>query len=230
MFFLVLITFLLQIDCVWSSKNFPTRAPVGPERYEFLTGKLSVGNDLKSRWDRFYGKSQFMYGKKPAKFLAANYHVIPPHGKVLDIGMGEGRNGVFLATKGRQVTGIDISEVAVKKAELLAKEYGTKIKSIVADVEKYDFPPHSFDAIISFYYVDRKLLSRLMKWLKPGGYIFYEAHLIDYKRRLKSKEPDQYFLKKRELLEFFPKFKVLKYSESASDQDMASSIVVKKTL
>ena len=212
-----------------STKGIPTRPPIGSERFEFLTGKISIPTDLKSRWDRFYGKGQYLYGKKPAKFIADNYHVIAPRGKVLDVGMGEGRNGVFLATKGFHVTGIDISDVAVKKAEILAKENQTKIKTIVSDINDYDFPDESFDAIVSFYYVDRKLLGRLMKWLKPGGYIFYEAYLIDYKKQVKSKEPDQYFLKKQELLNFFPNFKVLKYAENSLSPTMSSSICVKKT-
>ena len=143
--------------------------------------------------------------------------------------MGEGRIGVFLATKGYQVTGIDISDVAIKKAEILARENQTKITTIVSHINDYDFPAESFDAIISFYYVDRKLLSRLINWLKPGGYIFYEAHLLDYKKQIKSKEPDQYFLKKQELLNFFPQFKVLKYSENALAPSMSSSICVKKS-
>ena len=40
--------------------------------------------------------------------------------------MGEGRNAVFLAQKGHQVTGIDISSVAIKKARQLAKENGVQ--------------------------------------------------------------------------------------------------------
>ncbi|MDH4469242.1 MAG: class I SAM-dependent methyltransferase [Bacteriovoracaceae bacterium] len=208
-----------------------TRQPVGAERFEFLTGKvISSNSDLKSHWDKAYSKQEFIYGKKPAKFLATNFHVIPSKGRVLDVGMGEGRNGVFLASKGFDVVGIDISSIAVKKAEILAKENQTKITAIVADVNEYHFPPKSFDAILSFYYVDRKLLNKLVGWLKPGGYIFYEGFLIEHKHQIKSPEPDEYFLKKHEVLNFFPKFKILKYSEDTSPQSYTSSIIVKKSL
>ena len=207
------------------------RQPVGAERFEFLTGKdIGSNSDLKSHWDKAYSKQEFIYGKKPAKFLASNFHVIPSKGRVLDVGMGEGRNGVFLASKGFEVVGIDISSIAVKKAEILAKENQTKITAIVADVNEYHFPEKSFDAILSFYYVDRKLLSKLVSWLKPGGYIFYEGFLIDQKHQKKSPEPDEYFLKKHEVLNFFPKFKILKYSEDTSPQSFTSSIIVKKLL
>jgi SAM-dependent methyltransferase len=218
------------LDNLSAKIGVPTRQPVGSERFEFLTGKDTPNPDIKTQWDKVYSKQEFIFGKKPAKFLATNFHVIPSKGRVLDVGMGEGRNGVFLATKGLDVVGIDISKVAVRKAELLAKENQTKITTIVADVNEYQFPPNSFDAIISFYYVDRKLLAKLVSWLRPGGYIFYEGFLIDQKYRIKSTEPDEYFLKKHELVNFFPKFKILKYDEDLLSQSLTSSIIVKKAL
>ena len=66
--------------------------------------------------------------------------------------MGEGRNGVFLATKGFRVTGIDISETGLKKAETLAKEQGVSIETQVVDLEQYQLSPETYDVIICTYY------------------------------------------------------------------------------
>ena len=93
--------------------------------------------------------------------------------------MGEGRNAVFLATQGHKVVGIDISSIAVEKANALASEFRTEIKGVVASLDDYQISEKSFDVILSFYYVDRKLINKMKKWLKPGGLIFYEAHTVE---------------------------------------------------
>ena len=66
------------------------------------------------------------------------------------MGMGEGRHAVFLAQKGYKVTGIDLSSVAVKKANMLASEFGVRIKTVVASLKKYKIPKESFDAVVCF--------------------------------------------------------------------------------
>ena len=59
---------------------------------------------------------------------------------------------------------------------MLAKEFGVKVKGVVATLNKYKIPENSFDAIICFYFVDRSLVEKMKKWLKPGGIIIYEAY------------------------------------------------------
>ena len=77
--------------------------------------------------------------------------------------MGEGRNAVFLATQGHKVVGIDISSVAVKKPTLWRSEFSTEIKGVVASLDDYQIKDKSFDVILSFYYVDRKLIGKMRK-------------------------------------------------------------------
>lgn len=221
--------FLIFIFFIIIDLSAYAKVLVGPERYEQLTGK-SAQKDIKGQWDILYGRSGFVYGKKPSKFLADNFHLIASKGKVLDIGMGEGRNSVFLATKKFDVTGIDISSVAIKKAELLAKEFQTRIQVVEADAQQYDgFKPETFDAIICFYYVDRKLIPKIKKWLKPGGYIFYEAYTIEQKKLGKfNTDPDDFYLKSGELLTLFKSFKVIKHEEITGGSESIASMVARK--
>ncbi len=147
------------------------------------------------------------------------------------MGMSEGRNAVFMAKKGFEVTGIDISSVAVKKARLLAKEQGVNIKTIVASLNDYKFPEKSFDAILDFYYVDRTLVSKMMKWLKPGGLIFFEAHTIKQKQLLgRNSGKDSYYLEEQELLTMFPGFKIIKYDEPFDAETFKASAILQKPL
>lgn len=200
-------------------------------RLSQLSGeKSSVGYSTKKAWDNAYSRPSYIFGKAPAKFLAENFDYLPANSKVLDIGMGEGRNAVFLADKGHSVTGIDISSVAVKKSRMLAKEFGVKIKAIVASLEKYKFPEASFDAIICFYYVDKKLHERMKKWLKPGGVIIYEAYTEKQKTIKNSpKYSDDQYLKPKELLAMFDGLSVLKYEEPLHEKSYRASIILKKT-
>lgn len=208
--------------------NCLARPALGPERYESLTGK-SLQKDIKGQWDLLYGRSGFVYGKKPVKFLAENFHLIRGGGSVLDVGMGEGRNAVFLATKGYAVTGIDISSVAIKKAEELAAENEVTIRSVLGDAKKYQFKPNSFDAVLCFYYVDRELLPVLMNLLKPGGYLYYEAYTIDQKIKAGLKDDDEaYYLKSGELKGLLSGLKIVKYEEGIFGNEFRASAMARK--
>jgi SAM-dependent methyltransferase len=215
---------LLLSSSVWS------RDPISGSRFQQLTG-VKVSQDSKAQWDERYSRPTFIYGKAAANFLAENYQYIPFEGTVLDMGMGEGRNAVFLAQKGYKVTGIDISSVAVKKSYLLAQEFGVKIKGVVASLKDYKIPPQSFDAIICFYYVDRGLVEKIKTWLKPGGILIYEAFTLREKIAKKKKDDplgDEIYLREQELLRLFPGMRVLKYEEPLHEKEYRSSIILKK--
>ena len=204
------------------------REPISGTRFQQLTG-IKISQDSKTQWDQRYSRSTFIFGKTPAQFLAENYQYIPFEGSVLDMGMGEGRNAVFLAQKGYKVTGVDISSVAVKKAYLLAQEFGVNIKGVVASLDEYKIPAHSYDAIICFYYVDRSLTERMKTWLKPGGIIIYEAFTVREKNKKRNSPLEAgEVLREQELLRLFPGMRVLKYEEPLHEKEFRSSIILRK--
>jgi tellurite methyltransferase len=207
---------------VWARQPFPA------SRFEHLTG-AKVNND-KSAWDAKFNRPNYIFGKRPADFLSQNYHYLPFEGGVLDMGMGEGRNAVFLAQKGFKVTGVDISSVAIKKSHLLAKEYGVKIKTVTASLKEYKIEPNSFDAIICFYYVDRDLIDKIQTWLKPGGILIYEAFTTRQRVHPSFRhDSSDYFLKDQELLKMFPQMRILKYEEPLHEKDFRASIILQKS-
>ncbi|MCP4914188.1 MAG: class I SAM-dependent methyltransferase [Oligoflexia bacterium] len=211
---------------VYAAQN---RKAVSPNRYSLLSGIRNPKKDEKVYWDKKYSNTQYLFGKSPAEFLAKNYQFIPRGAKVLDLGMGEGRNAVFLARKGYKVTGVDISSVAVKKSKMLAKEFGVRINTLVADLEKYDFKEGEFDAIICFYYVDKTLHDRMLTWLKPGGVMIYEAHTFNQRKIAGNEQYDKkYLLAPGELLRLFPDLGVLKYEEPLHRGEFTTSIILKK--
>lgn len=218
-----ILTFLI------SSSGF-SRQPIDAKRFEHLSG-VRKSNDPKIYWDKKYAQDSYVFGKTPAKFISANYHYIPPSSKVLDVGMGEGRNAVFLARKGYTVVGVDISAVAVNKAKKLADEFGVRINTFVSSMQKFNPAPGSYDAIICFYYVDRDLNRKLTDWLKPGGILIYESHSVLQKQVPGNESYDDiYLLKPGELLNMFKGMKILKYEEPLHVGEFTASIIVQKPI
>ncbi|WP_459209929.1 class I SAM-dependent methyltransferase [Aquimarina rhabdastrellae] len=131
------------------------------------------------KWNERYKQSSFAYGKQPNVFFE-KWLAQFPSGKILMPADGEGRNGVYAATQGWEVTSLDISETGKDKAFELAKEHKVEITYQVADLADLTFKPASFDAIgliyAHFLAADKsKFHTKLNSYLKPGGIIIFEA-------------------------------------------------------
>ncbi len=198
-----------------------------------LTGNilsLSFANDRdKLFWDKKYETEAYIFGKEPVEFLKEHIDVLP-RGKALDIAMGEGRNAVFLAKNGFAVDGCDISEIAVKKAQDLAKENNVAIHAFVADLETYKLPKDTYDAIVCFYYLQRDLIPQMKEALKPGGMIMYETYTIEnWERGFEGPKNKDYLLKPNELLYLFKDLKIIYYRELVLNNKKAiASLIAKK--
>ena len=105
---------------------------------------------------------------------------IKPEGKVLVVGDGEGRNGVWLATKGFDVTSVDYSPVAIDKINQFAKKCGVKVNAVCADLNAWDWPKEEFDAVVAIYLhfpsaTRTGMHHNMIDALKPGGKVIIEA-------------------------------------------------------
>jgi len=179
----------------------------------------------KSRWDGKYDTETYIFGKTPIPFLVENLHLLPK-GKTLDIAMGEGRNGVYLATKGFDVLGLDISEKGLQKARQLAQAQNAKIETQVVDLENYTLEKNVYDLIICTYYMQRDLFPQFMDALKPGGMALVETYNMDYLKYAKFNP--KWLLETNELLEIFKGFKIIRYQAFDDGEIAYSSILVQK--
>jgi tellurite methyltransferase len=179
----------------------------------------------KDRWNEKYDTEVYLFGEKPIPFLTDNIHILPK-GKALDVAMGEGRNGVYLATQGFDVTGLDISEKGLEKAHTLATKNNVTIQTKVVDLESIQFEPHSWDLIICTYYMDRGLYKKFLDALKPGGMLLIETYNIDYLkyRRFNAK----WALNTNELLDLFKGMRILRYQDYDDAREAYSSIIAQK--
>lgn len=152
-------------------------APVGLSVYQRVTGDDS--REDRVLWDSVYDSKDYIFGKEPSPFIVEVVRQLPRKGNVLDLGAGEGRNAVYLAQHGLRVDAVDISEVALRKAQRLARERRATIRTVVADLRKYTIRPSQYDVIVCVDYVDRNLVKAIREGLKPGGLIVYEAPLSE---------------------------------------------------
>ena len=190
----------------------------------FAVGVDSKPRD-KERWDNKYNEEFYIYGKEPVPFLRANVDLLPK-GKALDIAMGEGRNGVFLATQGFDVLGIDISEVGLAKAHRLADENGVEIQTAIVDLENYDMQKNSYDVVLCMYFLQRDLFPQIKDSLKSGGMAVIQTYNTDYRKYANFNK--KYLLDVNELLEIFKGYKIIRYEMYDDGEEAYSSIIAQK--
>jgi SAM-dependent methyltransferase len=132
-------------------------------------------------WNQRYAQHDYIYGTEPNHFFASQLQTIQLNvGKALFPAEGEGRNAVFAARLGWQVTAFDSSEEAKKKAERLALSKQVQLDYHVQLIEEASFPIEHFDLIVLiFVHLPEEKRIQLHKncvaWLKPGGLLILEA-------------------------------------------------------
>ncbi len=135
-------------------------------------------------------------------------------GTALDVGMGQGRNAVYLAQQGWDVTGFDISQKALDASHLNAEKAGVHIKTIKSSYEKFDFGTEKWDLIVLIFawapVSDPDFVTRLHTSLRRGGRIVFE-HFIDDSER-PSAGPIR-ALQPGKLRTFFGSFRIERYEE-----------------
>jgi 2-polyprenyl-3-methyl-5-hydroxy-6-metoxy-1,4-benzoquinol methylase len=137
-----------------------------------------------------------------------------PPGRALDVGMGQGRNALFLASKGWQVTGFDISKVGLDLALKAASKRGLKLEAVHASDEEFDFGKERWDLIAILYPIEKRSVFRVREALKPGGLIVLECTHQEV-----SGWPMEYA--SNELLKIFEGFRILKYEDGLGMHEWA---------
>lgn len=132
-------------------------------------------------WNERYAASELAYGDSPNEFLAACAGRLPRAGRAIDIGAGQGRNALFLASLGLDVLAVDQSEVGMQRARALALERGLKLETIAADLRDFDAAAGAFAVVTSiFVHLPSELRARVhtgvTRWLAPGGVFVLEAY------------------------------------------------------
>lgn len=141
-------------------------------------------------WDQRYSSDEYLFGTEPTAALQAQVHMLKQQSECLCVADGEGRNSVWLAQQGHQVTAWDVSSVAIEKAQKLATERNVEVEFAVADAADYNWSERQYDAVIAVFvqFASPDLRDRMFQGMKaatkPGGMIFlhgYTPKQLEYK-------------------------------------------------
>ena len=131
-------------------------------------------------WNRRYEGSELLWTAEPNRFLKAEVESMEA-GAALDLACGEGRNAVWLAERGWDVTAVDFADVALEKATRLAEERGVTVTWVLDDLRAHLPPPASFDLVLVLYLhlpadERRLVLARAAAAVAPGGSLLVVGH------------------------------------------------------
>ncbi len=136
-------------------------------------------------WNERFAQPGYLFGTQPAQFLRDHTQYLTPGLHTLAVADGEGRNSVFLANQGLDVTAMDGSFVAVDKAHALADERGVKVDFNVADITEWDWQSEAYDLVVAVFIQfsapeERdKVFAGFKKTLKKGGILMLHGYTIE---------------------------------------------------
>jgi cyclopropane fatty-acyl-phospholipid synthase-like methyltransferase len=139
-------------------------------------------DDAEAFWDRRFAAPEYIFGEAPNVFLASQRERFESGMRVLEIGCGEGRNCVWLASVGCRVTGVDISGNALAKARKLAADRGVDVEWIQGDVRQWQWQPERFDAAVCIFIQfaapegRTRIFDGLASALTPGGLLLLQGY------------------------------------------------------
>jgi 2-polyprenyl-3-methyl-5-hydroxy-6-metoxy-1,4-benzoquinol methylase len=131
-------------------------------------------------WDKRYADTELLWSAEPNVFVARELDSLAP-GRALDLGAGEGRNSIWLASRGWTVTAVDFSQVALDRGASLADRAGVSVEWVHADLRHYEPRPAIYDLVLVVYLqlIEkdlRQVLAAARSAVAPGGTVFVVGH------------------------------------------------------
>lgn len=141
----------------------------------------AAGAEL-DRWNRRFSAEEYVFGTEPNAFLASQKQLLAPGMRALCVADGEGRNSVWLAAQGLEVTAFDFSPVGLAKATRLAERSGAKVDYRLAGVEEWNWDAAPYDAVIAIFVQftppaqRARMFEGMVRALKPGGVLILQGY------------------------------------------------------
>src|SRR5215212_159672 len=144
-----------------------------------------AGVVIEQEWNQRYAGSNQIWSGQPNQALVTEVSDLPP-GRALDVGCGEGADAVWLAQRGWDVTGLDVSRVALDRARLHARDAGVVVRWVRAGLVEAGMPDRGFDLVSAQYPAllhtpDHAPERALLSAVASGGILLVVHHAIDVK-------------------------------------------------
>ena len=141
----------------------------------------AAGAEL-DRWNRRFSDEEYVFGTEPNAFLASQKPRFSPGMRALCVADGEGRNSVWLAAQGLEVTAFDFSPAGIAKARKLAERCGAKVAYRLSDVDEWDWDAAPYDAVVAIFVQftppaqRARMFQGMVRALKPGGLLILQGY------------------------------------------------------
>lgn len=167
--------------------------------------------DDRHRWNDKYRLGDHT-AAGPSSLLTELDSFLPTSGRALDLAGGAGRNAIWLARRGLEVTVADVSDVALELAEARAAEAGVTLSTQRIDFEFDPFPAGKWDLIVSVHFLLRPLFVNFPAASAPGGTLVC-IHPTRRNLERHAKPPQRFLLEEGELRELANNLQVIHYEE-----------------
>lgn len=138
--------------------------------------------DAAHRWNERFSTNEALFGEDPNGWLFEHADKIPASARVVCLADGQGRNGLYLARKGHQVTSFDVSTVAIDQLRQKALRTGCKIDAQVIDIANWRPESGSLDAVVAIFFqfadpaLRESVFSAIAQAIRPGGLLIIEGY------------------------------------------------------
>jgi len=134
-------------------------------------------------WDQRFQTAEYVYGEQPNAFIKDYAHHLEGYSSIAAYAEGEGRNAVYLASKGYDVTAYDYAKSGLQKTEHLAKKHLVSVHTVLADLLQDKLPVNMYDAAImvfGHFPMEQQwaVFQKIIDSVKPGGCIMMELYSI----------------------------------------------------
>jgi 2-polyprenyl-3-methyl-5-hydroxy-6-metoxy-1,4-benzoquinol methylase len=180
-----------------------------------LIKKLGDRGEIE-RWNRILTSPKAPFSRSPNAFLVEMIQGVKP-GRSLDVGMGQGRNTIYLAQQGWDSVGFDPADRAVAAAQQQATAAGVKITTQVVREEDFDWGNAKWDLIVLSYVSTRAVADKTMRALRPGGMVIVEAFHRDATKD--GPVGGAVVFDTNELLQLFKDLRVIRYEDTKAVSD-----------
>lgn len=136
-------------------------------------------------WDDRFAGEDYLFDTAPAQFLERHSHRLSPESKVLVVADGEGRNAVWLAEQGHEVSAWDGSPVAIEKARRLTCIRGVNVSFGVQEAAAYRWPISRYNAVIGIFIqfaqpdLRDAMFRGMIQAVRPGGILMLHGYIVE---------------------------------------------------
>lgn len=152
--------------------------------------------------------------------------LFPNGGSALDLAGGAGRQAIWLAQQGWEVTIIDISETGLEQARQKAGPLRSHVHFVVDDLTHFTASQMRFDVVMVFFFLERKIFPEIVRAIRPGGLLVYKTYTQAALRN--GPKNVSHLLKEGELLQLGRRLQVLDYREAVGEKATAELVAKKQ--